>query len=83
MDRVESRITPRLLTWVESGTVASESRSEASGIAESFCFDPIMRASVLSPFSFSLFSVIQFLMSEKQLEKEERRLLMFQGLVLL
>ena len=83
MDRVESRTTSRVLAWLDNGTVASESWSLGLEMAASFCLVPMSRASVLSLFSLSLFSVIQSCMSEKQLEMEERRLLMFSGLVLL
>jgi hypothetical protein len=60
MESVESRITPRFFTEGERGTVASASISSEAEKVESFCLVPVRMASVLSLFSFNLFSVMLY-----------------------
>ena len=82
MDSVISRMTPRLLTWSERGmSVLSSWRLEVR-TEESFDLVPVSMASILSLFKRSLFSVIQFLMSEKHSVIELRREFMVSGVAL-
>ena len=63
-----SRMTPRLWTWEEKGTGTPSTVMGAAGV----CCDlePMSRASVLLPFSFRKFLLIQLRMSLRQVMRE-------------
>lgn len=74
MDKVESRMTSRLLTLNNKWIMVQDNQRLEEEIVERSCLTSVNSVSILSEFSFSLSSLIQFHMSELQWLMEERRL---------
>ena len=72
-ERVLSRMTPRLLTWLVKDTGKPSIMMLGGGVVrilERVFFEPMSRASVLLPFSFRKFLLIQLLISWRQVVRE-------------
>jgi len=82
IEREVSSITPRFFTTGDRGIEELFSSREVEVTVESLAFVPMRIASVLSLFSFSLFSVIQFWTSVTQSETVWRSSSVWSGEVL-